>query len=320
MYGGLGNQLFIYSFACYLLDIRNEEIVIDVTDYLYNTKIDFFSTHTKKYESVERKLDIQKLCLDNRISFRQNNFLRFFKYPTILNYFLQRSKFTCFGKYIRTNSIKFHNRDYVTSLPRATYLDNHWFDWYYPSQTFSSIKKIFSTDIPLSDHQLKLKKSIEGTKHACFLHIRRGDYFNLKNWSFVTLGETYYIEAIKYLKNRLGDNFALFIFGDDELWLETYFIPLLKKHYLTKDISIYLCSKQDNSNIGDLFLMQLCQHGIIANSTFSWWGAFLISNSNKIIVSPKRFSYNPKTDYTESLIPTSWTKIDDLWSSMQYRQ
>lgn len=129
------------------------------------------------------------------------------------------------------------------------------------------------------------------------IHVRRGDYINLSD-HHPEVSPDYYLQATKYITDRVSiDNYA--IFSDD--------ITYCKKLFGDSDEIIYIEREEDYI---DLYLMSLCKHNIIANSTFSWWGAWLNQNVDKMIVSPKKWFGPAKQGVdTNDLIPDSWIKI-----------
>lgn len=122
------------------------------------------------------------------------------------------------------------------------------------------------------------------------LHVRRGDYINLSKYHPIQ-NIQYYESAFDIINNKF-DN--LLIFSDDIEWCKTNFkFPKMK-------------FIESNDNIVDLYLMSLCQDNIIANSSYSWWGAWLNPNKNKKIIAPKLWHNMINTD---DVIPLSWIKI-----------
>ena len=128
----------------------------------------------------------------------------------------------------------------------------------------------------------------------CSLHVRRGDFVNLQN--FHTL------QTIDYYKksvNIIGDDKLYLIFSDDIEWCRENLNFIKNKIFIT-----------DNSDYVDLYIMSLCKNNIIANSTFSWWGAWLNSNSNKKIIIPSKwFGVNNSHLNTVDLYCDKWIKL-----------
>jgi hypothetical protein len=105
------------------------------------------------------------------------------------------------------------------------------------------------------------------------LHVRRGDYLQV---SSLNLTLDYYSESISIFLEKFT-YFKILVFSDDIDWC---------KEYIVGENVFY---SEHNSNYVDMCMMTLCEHNIIANSTFSWWGAYLNQNSNKIVVCPQDY-------------------------------
>ena len=136
-------------------------------------------------------------------------------------------------------------------------------------------------------------------KNAISLHIRRGDYLTPKNTERHCLcSPSYYQNAIQYIIQRV-ENPHFFIFSDDISWVYDNF--KISYPYTIVDVN------DSYTGYYDLELMRNCKHNIIANSTFSWWGAWLNENPNKIVIAPQRWFMNQEDEI--DIIPSSWVKI-----------
>ncbi len=131
------------------------------------------------------------------------------------------------------------------------------------------------------------------------LHVRRSDYVTDQKVNAIH-GQTsldYYEQAITYIKERTQKP-QLFIFSDDIAWVQEHlktdvpmiFIPLTIKDYEAQH------------------LMSLCRHNILANSTYSWWAAWLNANPQKIVIAPKKW-FNDNSRDTNDLIPENWITL-----------
>lgn len=107
------------------------------------------------------------------------------------------------------------------------------------------------------------------------LHVRRTDYLNLAE-KYIIPEKDYYDNAIMLLKYKIG-NYKIIVFSDDIEWCIYNIIDPRIIHY------------SNNSDLIDMYLMSICDHNIITNSTFSWWGAYLNKNNNKIVISPSKW-------------------------------
>jgi hypothetical protein len=134
-------------------------------------------------------------------------------------------------------------------------------------------------------------------KDRCAIHVRRTDYLNLAEYHPFT-GEKYYLDAIQSM-NSFGVS-KFIVFSDDISWCKQNF---------SKELDIVYA--EGNSNVQDLSLMSQCQHNIIANSSFSWWGAWLNRNQNKLVIAPARwFGQANQHANLADLYCDGWLKIN----------
>lgn len=132
------------------------------------------------------------------------------------------------------------------------------------------------------------------------VHIRRGDYTNKKVEAYHgTPGQDYYRAAIPRIEQQIS-NPKYFIFSDDIEWVRNNLQFNGEVSYVTGSITENQCE--------DFYLMSQCRHNIIANSTFSWWAAWLNDNPQKIVIAPKKWYNKPGLD-TSDLIPAGWIRI-----------
>ncbi len=128
------------------------------------------------------------------------------------------------------------------------------------------------------------------------IHIRRGDFLN--NERHNTDKNSYYKEAIELIENKV-ENPVFFVFSDDMDWVKT---NLNAKHETN-----FIDFNDALTNFEDMKLMSACKHNIIANSSFSWWAAWLNRNENKIVIAPKKWLNDDSN--TNDIIPETWIKI-----------
>ena len=178
-------------------------------------------------------------------------------------------------------------------LPKTTslYLIGYFQSEKYFKNHCTHIKSVFSAT-PETQDMVYRKYSDIFYGVVCSIHVRRGDYLKLQDHHPV-LGMQYYNEAIDKV---VADKYL--IFSDDIEWCKQNFIG---------DQFIFIEGEPDYV---DMFLMSLCDHNIIANSSFSWWGAWLNSDDDKIVVAPENWFGPAKGDInTSDLIPEKWIKI-----------
>jgi hypothetical protein len=172
---------------------------------------------------------------------------------------------------------------------------------YFQSEKYFGIYRkelleLFEIKTELKQQTKDLLKQISN-QNAVALHIRRGDY--LQNTIHNTDKTDYYKKAIHYISEKVK-NPIFYIFSDDMGWVKDHFKINFETHYVDFNDA--------NTNFEDLKLMSSCQHNIIANSSFSWWSAWLNVNPDKIVIAPKKWfatgHYNSK-----DVLPQEWVKL-----------
>ena len=172
------------------------------------------------------------------------------------------------------------------NLPRNNYVKGY----FQTEKYFSEIRPVlldqFIVKKELSESTVLYSKEIKKHQNSCSLHIRRGDYISDKKANSIhgTCDLNYYQRAVNLMNERFKET-QFFIFSDDISWT---------KNNLKIEKSIYIDHKSTPQE--DLLLMSLCEHNITANSSFSWWGAWLNQNKNKIIIAPEKWFTHKKND------------------------
>lgn len=278
--GGLGNQMFQYAFKMAYDAAHSQSALINVNTFnTYKSQpylLDYFNID-KCYATPQQVANCQK------------------KYRKL------RWKFP----------FRFYHKTFVTTVTETIeniydpQLINKTGDVYYTGyfQTEKYFKHIrddilhaFSLRIPLNTENKRMLKKIKSTKTSVSVHIRRGDYTKLQHIYGAT-DIKYYKKAMQYISENVS-NPHFFIFSNDIKWC--------KKHFSSNKNITFVDINDGNTGYFDLELMRNCKHNIIANSTFSWWGAWLNENPDKIVIAPgKWFADNRPTD----IIPENWIKI-----------
>ena len=188
----------------------------------------------------------------------------------------------------------------ILEAPNNVILDGYWQSEKY----FSNISDILRRELVIKYQQdsqsYKFSQLIQNTQ-SISVHIRRMDYIQNKKTNDIhgTCSEEYYFRAILYIVEKVN-NPHFFLFSDDPEWA---------RHKLKLNFPTTIVDCNDASrNYEDLRLMSSCKHNIIANSTFSWWGAWLNANSKRIIIAPREW-FKDTTRNTKDLIPNSWVKL-----------
>ena len=162
------------------------------------------------------------------------------------------------------------------------------------------IKKEFTLKNPLGNEAGASEKEMNNSLFPISLHIRRGDYVKNKIVREIlgTLPLEYYKQAINFVTKNIK-NPTFFIFSDDIEWA---------KENLKTSLPTVFVSKQGIKDYEELILMSKCKHNIIANSSFSWWGAWLNQNSDKIVIAPKQW-FVDKTVDEANILPEGWVAL-----------
>jgi hypothetical protein len=185
----------------------------------------------------------------------------------------------------------------------TVYLDGYWQSHRY----FKDITEIIKLDFSFKKNELINKYSILINEilrgNSVSIHVRRGDYIpsagTIKLYNMCTV--EYYKKAVSILLKHYADA-HFFVFSDDIKWAE--------ENLKYDSTPIHFIHKSNDADWLDMYLMSLCKHNIIANSTFSWWAAWLNANSNKIVVAPEKWFNVERAGFNlNNLCPKDWIKI-----------
>lgn len=284
--GGLGNQMFQYAIGRNLAERNNTNLKLDIS---------WFSQAKEKSVLREYKLNFFNI-IENIATEKEIRGFKYYKKINDWKYFLYNLFFANNSIYI-TEELKDVSKKILEKNYKNIYLDGYWQNEKYFKDTENIIRQEFTLKNKLD---IKLDKLIEKIKNSSSIsiHIRRGDYVHNKKTNSIhgICSLDYYQKTIKYIDEKIK-NPVFFIFSDDIEWS--------KNNLKTKFPTIFVEGNKDNE---DLILMSMCKHNIIANSSFSWWGAWLNNNSNKIVIAPQKW-FNDSNKNTENLIPNTWIQI-----------
>lgn len=179
------------------------------------------------------------------------------------------------------------------------YLVGYWQSEKYFAQISSIVRNEFTVRCAIDEVNGQRAEQIGGVT-AVSMHVRRGDYVSDAH-ATQTLGVLpldYYQSAVKLVASRV-DTPHFFVFTDDTVWA--------KEHIRIAYPLTFVTHNRSEKSFMDIYLMSRCQHNIVANSTFSWWGAWLNPNLRKIVVAPAAWYRDPAYDPSD-LIPSSWER------------
>ena len=293
LFDGLGNQMFQYAVARHLAEKHSTALKLDVSLYESEYK------RTRKYGlhcfNIQENLATQDEIRDilrlprNKIESLRRKAIKYFGVSNGENiFFLQEDSF--------------HFNPNILESPNNCYLFGYWQSEKYFADIRDILRCEFSIKYPQDPQSEALSEKIKSCESIA-LHVRRGDYIqNQETYQHHGIcSKDYYERSMAYIVERTVNPY-FFIFSDDPLWA--------KENLTNKFPSIVVEHNTGFRSYEDLRLMSQCKHNIIANSSFSWWGAWLNSNPDKIVCGPKHWFKNNISDtkyaFMEEAVP--WYK------------
>jgi hypothetical protein len=289
--GGLGNQMFQYAFA--------KSLSIETNQVLKFSIDDINSDQQRNFELLE-VFGIHCDLASHKEQLIASKYLTFFNFTKKLSYVI--SKYVNINFFLITdNNKKLPDIIQIVRQKKQSYLLGYWQDFSFFDFNRDSILEWFTFRLNLNSYYSKILFQIEQT-NSVSIHVRRGDYVtNRKALKFHGLIDIdYYKKSVNFMFTRYTD-VHFFIFSDDVNFVTNEFT------FLNENVTI-VDSRKSNHNASDLMLMSKCKHNIIANSSFSWWGAWLNNNQGKIVVAPKNWFINQDHNHNR-LIPNTWISI-----------
>ena len=274
--GGLGNQLFQYAVGRAVALHHNAPLKFDLTIFetykLHNGyRLDQFAIQA----DIATNNEIINLKGGNNVLFSA---LRKAGLVKRKSYFKEKGSSYFDASVFKNNFV---------------YLDGYWQNELYFSDIRELLLRELSPNNSMNDLSFAYLDSIKKS-NSVSLHVRRGDYLNLKNIN--VLDVDYYMKAAEYIRKNV-ERPTFYIFSDDLEWCKSSLT------FLGNCIFV----ERTQTEIDDLKLMSFCQHNIIANSSFSWWGAWLNQNPNKTVIAPKGWLLNDPG--SSNVILSDWVKF-----------
>lgn len=284
--GGLGNQMFQYA-AGRALSIKSQtELSIDT--YLLR----------KKTKATVRNFELKVFDIDIKKNNSLKNNLISKSFFLLNKYHLKNIIFSLFNIFRDKKAQNYDSR--FENLGNKVTLFGYFQNEKYFKSISDNLRKDFEFILPMDNENTEIAKKISST-NSISLHIRRGDYLNT-NTNLALLDLSYYKKAISYIKEQIATP-IFYIFSDDPDWVKIN-LDLSGCEYIFIDWNI------EKNSFRDMQLMSLCQHNIIANSSFSWWGAWLNKNPQKIVIAPGIWYKNDTSkNYPAGFIPEKWIII-----------
>lgn len=283
--GGLGNQLFQYATAYAIAMQNSQELRLDTTFFpeqsLRGYKLGDLNI---RYHSITS--DFSSLCrlYKNRYINKGLRKIKLFKLPLGKeSYYILETKSDLIEAVFKISS-------------EDVYLDGYYQSEKYFKQYHKDLLKQFQPNYAPEAEYLDVLKEIEGTNSVA-VHVRRGDFLKVQfsnNPNQYLLGEQYYHNGLKYMDEHV-ESPVYYWFSDDIDWV--------KQNFGERENFRFVSLKTKHADIDEMMLMKNCHHIITANSTFSWWAAWLNEHDDAIHVCPaKRYG-------NLHMIPDSWEKI-----------
>ena len=289
--GGLGNQMFQYAAARRIALAHRVPLKLDISWF----------AHWPDRAYALHGLDIQE-------TFATPDELRQVAGPSAkgigrLAFRLRRRWGIAYGwTWIHERGLSPFDRR-VLARPTRVYLDGYWQSEKYFGDVADTIRREFTIDCPMDAMDARARDLADqiATTASVSVHIRRGDYVadprNSRVRSVCT--PAYYQACVARVAERVADP-HLFLFSDDPAWVAAN----LRFAYPATLVS-ELAQHQEHA---ELRLMSACRHHIIANSSFSWWGAWLDPRPDKLVLAPRRWMNDPRVD-DRDVLPPGWIRV-----------
>ena len=281
--GGLGHQMFQYAFKKEL-------------NYLYPNYNIFLDTSYYDSRKIHQGYELKKVFgIEDKIQkgLAEHDFL----------YKVQKKMANCAGTNLLTskNIIMELKIGYYPKAMRnreeKTYYDGYWQSEKYFTNVSDSMRQEFEFSPFTEEKNIDLLKILQ-SEECVSIHVRRGDYLSASQ--YVQLSNTsYYQDALQVMQQH-NSNLQFIILSDDVEWCARYLS--------CGPNAIYVTWNKGEKSYRDMQIMSLCQHNIIANSSFSWWGAWLNKNPNKMVIAPKSF-FKGVSAVEQKIVPDEWLTI-----------
>ncbi len=294
--GGLGNQLFQYSFARHLALLNETTLLLDTTQV--ESRSD--PSHRRQYKLHHFSIPSQAVNWDSSLGLSFQTKDGHYSRGRIS----QLSRLFRNSKHLKELSESHFHFDANALARRGDfYVTSYWQSHRYFDLIASQIRADLVLSQPLSHKHQLIKDQIKATAGSVALIVRRGDFANHPHHSKFhgCCSQEYYQEAQVLIKSRVEEP-HLFVFSDDIDWV--------RNNISFSCSTTFMDHPYDHSHYDyvDLHLISTCQHHIIANSTFGWWGAWLNNYSDQIVIAPKRWFLDASID-TSDVCPAEWIRI-----------
>ena len=287
--GGLGNQMFMAAYAK-MLQMRHYKVSLDVESFFRYGQ----NCVSKSRESCMREFTLEDFDINIPFLKPSNSIYRYMIGGKKCGFVVNVLKKTGLYHYYDWSDGKYSNR-YVRDMVNIK--DHSYVYGYFQNEKFfsryeSEIRKMFT---PKKGLRLpaELERQLNKSYPLVAVHFRRTDY---KSAGIPMMGLDYYEKALTYMKEKIG-NFNIFIFSDDSTWV--------KENWNLKEYPCFFADDyHKDKDYEEMLWMAKCDHNIIANSSFSWWGAWLNPNNDKIVIAPREWKKHQQWS-----VPNGWVQL-----------
>lgn len=287
--GGLGNQLFQYAFGR-ALSLRNEQsLILDITHFDAVRSGETPRDYRLHHYAISAKTEVPQAA---------RKLLRMAKKNKLMKSSLVRSLFEI--RSITEKGFEYRDIEPARASRGIWYYDGYWQAPRYFEEIRQTLLQELTPVVAAEDKNAETLGWIKNSS-AVSLHVRRGDYVaNPAANAFHGLcGLDYYRAAMDHMEKLIASP-TYYVFSDDIGWA--------RENIRTRYPTVFVEHNDDRAAHEDLRLMSQCHHHIIANSSFSWWGAWLSPNPDKKVIAPKRWFLDDSMNCTD-LIPSSWIRM-----------
>lgn len=300
--GGLGNQMFQYAAGLALAEHHRTSLKLDLSWY-DGEHLEYPAPHNRYalscFNILEQFATEEEVvrCSGKGLSHSEKTIARLartLRLPRIAH--LLRSS----GKTYDNEKFFVRDPDFLAQ-PNPSYLQGMWQSETFFQTVSSLVHDHFSPRYPLSAEALRWEARIAAEKVSVSVHVRRGDYAADPRFrqSIGMPGSDYYQRAVGELADRFP-GLHLFVFSDDPKQAKAGFRSAVPHTFLPETSATRAWEH--------LILMTRCDHSIIANSTFSWWGAWLNRNPNQVVIAPEQWRRSPDYDCRDAT-PPKWMRL-----------
>lgn len=280
--GGLGNQMFQYAAGLALATLKQTELKVDLSGFEKGAE----NMVTSRDFGLDRFVMPLVPANTNEIqAFRKKSHTKVSR--TLQRFF----PFLYKRIYFSESGTDFHPGFF--QCPDQAYLEGYWQSEKYFKGIEADLREAFVFKKEITEPVSHLSENITSV-NSVSIHVRRGDYLKLQH-VYEVCSADYYMKAVQLLSEKVSGSLVLFVFSDDIDWCRENLKFQADLHFI-----------QTGDLYQDLFLMSQCRHHIIANSSYSWWGAWLNAHTDKIVIAPKTW-YRHKQ--SPDIYPQNWMTI-----------